>query len=162
MARVGEAIVVATPPPLPANGGDGSASGGARGPKIGSKGQSRSRAREHVPGGSQTATGARPGDCAERTSEALNREGSGDSEVDEQRNTRRGELSSPVDQSASSEHPHTPVNGASASAALVASSGPPKAMRRLRDTGSCTSSPGLLRRAAPRAVLHGVSLQVDA
>jgi hypothetical protein len=154
MARVGEAIVVATPPPLPANGGDGSASGGARGPKIGSKGQSRSRAREHVPGGSQTATGA------ERTSEALNREGSGDSEVDEQRNTRRGELSSPVDQNASGEHPHTPVNGASASAALVTSSGPPKAMRRLRDTSSSTSSPGLLRRAAPRAVLAIVSLLV--
>lgn len=153
MARVGEAIVVATPPPLPANGGDGSASGGARGPKIGSKGHNRSRARELVPGGSQTATGARPGDGAERTSEALNREGSGDSEVDEQRNT---------DQNASGEHQHTPVNGASASAALVASSGPPKAIRRLRDTSSSTSSPGLLRRAAPRAVLPRVSLLVDA
>jgi len=154
MARVGEPIV-ATPPPLPAGGEGGTPGGSARGPKIGSKGQSRSRAREHVTGGSQTPTRAGEGDggqSEERVREALNREGSFDSEVDEQRNNRRSVLSSPVDPSASGEHPHTPVNGASAAAA-------PKAVRRLRDTSNSTSNPGLSRGRALGCLLHAQSVR---
>ncbi len=156
MARVGEPIV-ATPPPLPSGGEGGTPGGSARGPKIGSKGQSRSRAREHVTGGSQTPTGGRAGEgdggqSEERVKEPLNREGSFDSEVDEQRNNRRSVLSSPVDPSASGEHPHTPVNGASAAAA-------PKAVRRLRDTSNGTSNPGLARGRALGCPLHAQSVR---
>ena len=142
MARIGEPILVVNPPPLPANGEVSASGAAARGPKIGSKGHSRLRAREVSGGGMiPTSSRARSGESdsapsSERASDVLNREGSFDSEADENRNNRRT-LTSPIDLGSSGEQPYSSVNGTSAPPLVIhGSGGPPKAVRRLRDTSS--------------------------
>jgi len=135
MSRVGEPVVVATPPPLPPGlvGGEGS-TGGARGPKIANKVQSRSRAREGSGGKGRENVAVGEGERAsvERASDTLYREGSFDSEADEQQSNNR-HANKTV-----GEHPQTPVNGTSAGP-VAGSGGAPKAVRRLRDTTANTT-----------------------
>lgn len=127
MARVlvGDPIAVANPPPLPpAQITDGSSSGGTtRGPKMGSKGHSRSRTRD-----SGTPTQNVGGESATPTEL--------DSPIDPARRD------SPVEHGG--EATHTPVHGAHAINSSVHASGgaAPKAARRLRDTTSATNPAG--------------------
>jgi hypothetical protein len=131
MARVlvGDPIAVANPPPLPpAQITDGSSSGGAtRGPKMGSKGHSRSRTRDS---GTPTHNVGSRGEGESATPTEL------DSPIDPARRD------SPVEHGG--EAPHTPVHGAHAINSSVHASGgaAPKAARRLRDTTSATNPAG--------------------
>jgi hypothetical protein len=147
MSRIGEPVVVANPPPLPPT-GDGPV--GVRAAKIGSKsGQSRSRAREVSGSGGLTPTSDTPPPSERADSTALNREGSFDNEVDDQRHNRRT-LGSPVTVNGSGELPQ--VNGTAAPIAVHTSGGAPKAVRRLRDTTAGTTGPALVTQCSPACV----------
>jgi hypothetical protein len=117
MSRVGDSIAVANPPPLPPpEVAESSSAGALRGPKMGSKGRSRTR------------------DSGTPTQQVGSRGGDGDSAPPSERDSpiEPARRDSPIEHG---EAPHTPVNGAFVTnASLHTSGGAPKAARRLRDT----------------------------